>query len=422
MKKLASRKIALVAAIILFYIAAQFAGSYAIRQMFLHQVIVDLTPQAKAIAEQYIAGTPRERARQPYIIKILDVFGNPVDIKSGDGDKDDAKENSADQALVAALKKDLPAVAAGDEYSGIESVPGLPNQSIVIGEPVVRDSIVVAAVFLLKPASDYQAVLNAFTVVFAVTMLLGVLLFSVFLKLYFDESKRLEAIRREYVANVSHELKSPISSIKALTETLSDGLAQDEETRQRYYGIILSESSRLEKLTAEILELSRLQSGKTVIVKQKTDPKKLMLAVRDEYAVRADELGIAFSVSDAALDLPPLLTSEDRIVQILHILLNNAFKFVGENGSVSVDAEIARTQVRLFVRDNGAGIAKDVLPYVFDRFYKEDKAHNSGGSGLGLSIAKELLTDMGESIQVKSEPGKGSEFSFTIRRCRDAIT
>ena len=142
--------------------------------------------------------------------------------------------------------------------------------------------------------------------------------------------------------------------------------------------------------------------------------------MRDEYAARADELGIAFSVTDAALRLPPLLTNEDRIVQILHILLDNAFKFVGEDGRVCVDAETARGQVRIFVRDNGAGIAKDALPYVFDRFYKADTARNSGGSGLGLSIAKELLTAMGESIQVKSEPGKGSEFSFTVRRCRDA--
>ncbi len=95
--------------------------------------------------------------------------------------------------------------------------------------------------------------------------------YSVLLKLYLDDTKHLESVRREYVANVSHELKSPISSIKALTETLSDGLVSDDATRQRYYGIILNESNRLQKLTSEILELSRLQSGRTVIVKQKTD-------------------------------------------------------------------------------------------------------------------------------------------------------
>jgi signal transduction histidine kinase len=418
MKKLALRRFTLVIAIVLFYIAAQLAGSYAIKRIFLHQVIEDLTPEAQSIAAQYIAGKPLAEGRHPYILQILDVFGNPVDIK--ETDPEEQQEALNDDALVVGLKKHLPTVAAGNEFSAIEYVPGLQNRSIVIGEPVVRDSIVVAAVFLLKPASDYQAVLNAFTVVFAATMLLGVLLFGVFLKLYFDESRRLEAIRREYVANVSHELKSPISSIKALTETLADGLAQDDETRQRYYGIILRESGRLENLTAEILELSRLQSGKTAIEKQRTDPERLMQSVRDEYAARADELGIAFSVTDAALHLPPLLTNEDRIVQILHILLDNAFKFVGEDGRVCVDAETARGQVRIFVRDNGAGIAKDALPYVFDRFYKADTARNSGGSGLGLSIAKELLTAMGESIQVKSEPGKGSEFSFTVRRCRDA--
>lgn len=298
----------------------------------------------------------------------------------------------------------------------MKTLPGMEEQSIIIGEPAVSGSTVVGAVFLLKPTSDYHAVLNGFTIVFAVAMMAGILLFVILLKLYLDESKRLESIRRDYVANVSHELKSPISSIKALTETLSDGLVPDDTTRQRYYGIILNESNRLQKLTSEILELSRLQSGKTVIAKQKTDAGKLMQTIQDEYAVRADDLGIEFLVTEMALNLPPLFTNENRILQILHILIDNAFKFVEEDGKVTVDACISRTRVVISVRDNGVGIAKDVLPYVFDRFYKEDKARNTSGSGLGLSIANELLREMGEKIEVKSEPGKGSEFSFTVKR------
>ena len=114
--------------------------------------------------------------------------------------------------------------------------------------------------------------------------------------------------------------------------------------------------------------------------------------------------------------MPPLFTNEDRILQLLHILMDNAFKFVQEDGKVTLDACIFRTCVRISVRDNGVGIAKDVLPYVFDRFYKEDKARNTQGSGIGLSIAKELIHGMGEKIEVTSEPGKGSEFSFTVKR------
>jgi len=416
MNKTVRRRVLLISAIVVFYLAAQAAGSFAIRQMFMQQVINDLKPQAKVIAAQYAAGNARVSRQEPYIVKILDVFGNQAVLADGDEEEPTDKEAEFDRIILSALKKELPSVIGGKEISGFEDIPGLEEQSLIIGEPALSGTTVVGAVFLMKPTSDYRAVLNGFTIVFSVTMLAGVLLFSILLKMYLDDSKRLERVRREYVANVSHELKSPISSIKALTETLSDGLASDDGTRQRYYGIILNESNRLQKLISEILELSRLQSGRAVITKQKTDAGKMMQTVRDEYTVRADDLGIEFTVTETALGLPSLFTNEDRIQQILHILLDNAFKFMGENGKVTLDARIFRTHVLISVCDNGAGIAKDVLPYVFDRFYKEDKARNSSGSGLGLSIARELLRGMGEKIEVKSEPGKGSEFSFTVKR------
>ena len=401
-------------AVILFYLAAQLIGSYAIRQLFFQQIIDDLKPQAQAIAAQYAVHRNQTDIRQPYIIQIFDADGNATDpVLSGNNSQ---QMQGMHEKIALSLQKKLPGVLDGNEVSYIGKIKGLEQESLVIGVPMTRGTTVIGAVFLLKPASDYQVVLGDFAVIFAITMLAGVLLFGILLQLYLKELKQLEQVRREYVANVSHELKSPISSIKALTETLADGLAPDPETQQRYYGIILSESNRLQKMITEILELSRLQSGKVVIERHKTDPAGLMRMIEAEYTVLAEDLGITFSVTQAAQNMPPLFTNEDRLLQILHILINNALKFTQDNGTVTVDADIRRSQVILRVTDNGIGIAKDALPYVFDRFYKDDSMDHASGSGLGLSIAKELLDAMGERISVVSEPGKGASFSFSVKR------
>jgi signal transduction histidine kinase len=118
------------------------------------------------------------------------------------------------------------------------------------------------------------------------------------------------------------------------------------------------------------------------------------------------------------LKVPPVIANADRVEQLLVILLDNAIKYTPEGGTISVDATWDDARVTLSVRDTGIGIAPEDLPFVFDRFYKVDKAHSGMGSGLGLSIAKELLRWMGEDIWAKSEKGAGSEFGFTIKRDR----
>jgi signal transduction histidine kinase len=293
------------------------------------------------------------------------------------------------------------------------------EKSIVIGVPIMKNGKAAGAAFLLKPASDYETIINEFTLVFSVTLLVGTIIIAVFLARYIRESKRLESMRREYIANISHELKSPIASIKALTETLSDGVSGaggDAETRQRYYGIILSESRRLEKLISEMLELSRLQSGKTALGRQKTDLTQVMRAVNEKYSLLADDIGAKLVTDPAVFALPPVMTNADRIHQVLGILLDNALKFIGDDGSIELGAKITKTHVEISVADNGPGIDKKSLPYIFDRFYKSDSAKEKGGSGLGLAIAREIITGLGEKIEAYSEPGAGSRFVFTVRR------
>lgn len=227
------------------------------------------------------------------------------------------------------------------------------------------------------------------------------------------QMERLEKTRRDYVSNVSHELRTPLTAVRALIEPLKEGMVTSEVDRMRYYDIILREVMRLSRLINDQLELSRLQSGTIAIEKKRMMLDDLVYDVCDRYSSIAEEQGLELKILTDFGDCPPVYANADRVEQMLIILLDNAIKYT-EEGSVSVSASWDNEKVILSVKDSGIGIDEKDLPYVFDRFYKVDKAHSGKGSGLGLSIAKELLKKMEEDIWVTSEKGEGSEFSFTI--------
>ncbi|MBQ8972024.1 MAG: HAMP domain-containing protein, partial [Clostridia bacterium] len=229
------------------------------------------------------------------------------------------------------------------------------------------------------------------------------------------QMERLERTRREYVSNISHELRTPLTAMRALVEPLKEGMVTQEEDRQRYYDIILREVLRLSRLINDQLELSRLQSGTLAIEKSRVALDDLIYDVCERYRSIASEAGLTLLVPDNLSDCPQVWTNADRVEQLLIILLDNAIKYT-EQGSVSILASWNEERVVLTVKDTGIGIEEADLPYVFDRFYKVDKAHSGKGSGLGLSIASELLRRMGEEIWVTSELGKGTEFNFTLHR------
>ena len=233
------------------------------------------------------------------------------------------------------------------------------------------------------------------------------------------QMERLERTRREYVSNVSHELRTPLTAMRALIEPLKEGMVTSEADRMRYYDIILREVMRLSRLINDQLELSRLQSGTLAIQKSRIRLDDLVYDVCDRYNTIAKEHGLELEVLTDFSDCPVVYANADRVEQMLIILLDNAIKYT-ESGSVRVSAAWDDEKVVLTVGDTGVGIDDEDLPYVFDRFYKVDKAHSGKGSGLGLSIAKELLKRMDEEIWVTSERGKGSEFSFTIHRPAEA--
>jgi PAS domain S-box-containing protein len=224
------------------------------------------------------------------------------------------------------------------------------------------------------------------------------------------EMVKLENLRKDYVANVSHELRSPLTSIRALIEPLMDSVVKDEADIQRYYQIIYQESLRLSRLVDDIMELSRLQAHEAVISKNMMDLNLIFEMVYERYRLVDESIQLIYTPKD----LPLVYSNYDRIEQILVILLDNAYKFTPENGTIEIATEVKEDHIKVRVVDSGIGISKEDLPFVFQRFYKSDKSRTKKGTGLGLSIANEILAIMNESISVQSVLAKGSEFAFTV--------
>ena len=226
-------------------------------------------------------------------------------------------------------------------------------------------------------------------------------------------AERLEQTRRDYVANVSHELRTPLTAMRALIEPLRDGLVKTEEQRQQIYDVVLRETMRLSRLVNDMLELSRLQSGTASLSRSVFAPLPLLDLIRETYSAYAEDYQQTF-VYDVPKTLPNVVGNPDRTQQVLIALLDNAFKYTPEGGTVTLSACTEGNIVRIRVTDTGVGIPSEDLPHVFDRFYKVDKSHHSKGTGLGLAIAYEIMKHLGEEMSVTSEPGQGSCFTFTL--------
>lgn len=223
----------------------------------------------------------------------------------------------------------------------------------------------------------------------------------------------IENIYHQYIANISHELKTPIASIQAITETLSEGLVHDEATLSRYYGIISQESRQLEHSVLQIIELSKLQDPRMEFPKEVVLPETIFKPLEQLFTSRCEDIGITFHIEDIIWQLPPLYTNASRLTQLLEILLDNAFKFVPDDGMIQISATTKYAQATIRIEDNGCGITDEMLPHIFERFFKST-VNNPTGSGLGLAIANEIITGLEEKIWVRTEVGKGTTFFFTV--------
>ncbi|MCM8791110.1 MAG: cell wall metabolism sensor histidine kinase WalK [Candidatus Omnitrophica bacterium] len=229
------------------------------------------------------------------------------------------------------------------------------------------------------------------------------------------ELKRLEDMRKDFVANVSHELRTPISSIKGYAETLLDGKADSEETVRDFLGIIYQDSNRLANLIDDLLDLSRIESGKMKMELEELDIAPIARRCFNVLEKSAKDKSIAVTL-DIPSGLPCVMGDEKRLVQVFLNLLDNAVKYTPAGGKVILRASLKDKAVQIDISDTGIGISEKDLPRIFERFYRVDKARSRelGGTGLGLSIVKHIVQAHNGQIWVQSTPGKGSTFSFTI--------
>ena len=224
--------------------------------------------------------------------------------------------------------------------------------------------------------------------------------------------RQVENTLREFVTNVSHELRSPLASVKAMVETLDDGALEDGRAARDFLSRINREVDRMNAMVEDLLELSRLESGQQLPSLTPLNLSALVSEVVSEYRDRAN--GVDFR---AFLPQPPAIALGDygKLRQVLVNLLDNALKNT-EAGSIEVSIEAGEGLHFVSVRDTGAGIAHEHLPHVFERFYKVDRARRDGGSGLGLAIVQQIVQAHGGEVGVETEEGRGSTFSFSVLR------
>ncbi|GEM_PF-1638716 len=334
------------------------------------------------------------------------------------------------------------------------------NDYLVVSVPIVKDGVVVGAVAFAKPIKEFTAAISGLTTTLLFSMLASLLVMLIpsyyasrrivvpirqmrdvslsiaegdyskradesqkgeigelakALNKCSIESEHLEQTRRDYVANVSHELRTPIASIRAIAETLKDGLVKSDAKKDSFYGSILNESMRLSALVDDLLELSRLQSGTTTFEKEAFNVRALLKNSMDLHSAQLQQKGLSFDFNMPS-NLPKVFSNSARIEQVFVAILDNAIKHTNEGGKIALSATWDKNKIYLSVSDTGEGISKENLEHIFDRFYKVDTSHSSGGTGLGLSIALEVLTLLGEKIEVQSELGVGTTFTFTVSR------
>jgi two-component system, OmpR family, sensor histidine kinase SenX3 len=226
------------------------------------------------------------------------------------------------------------------------------------------------------------------------------------------EVRRLEAVRRDFVANVSHELKTPVGALTLLAEALLDA-ADDAEAVQRFAGRMQHESARLGRLVRELIELSRLQGAEPLPGNDRVLVGALLGEAQDRTRFAAEKAGISVVVRYA--DDLVVRGNETQLTMAITNLVDNAIAYSPRGTRVAVSARAADGQVDISVSDQGIGIAETELPRVFERFYRVDQARSraTGGTGLGLAIVKHVATNHGGTVSVWSVPGAGS--TFTIR-------
>jgi two-component system, OmpR family, phosphate regulon sensor histidine kinase PhoR len=225
--------------------------------------------------------------------------------------------------------------------------------------------------------------------------------------------KNLEKMRVDFVANVSHEIKTPLTNIIGFVETLQEGALEDPKTSQRFLATIRDNALRLNRLVNDLLTLSNIELGETKLHLEAVNLKEVLDSILTMTEARVEEKRLRL-VQNIPVDLPLIQADRDRFSQILINILDNAFKFTPEGGSIAIETAREERDIMIRITDSGIGIPQNEIPKLGQRFYRVDKARSRqlGGTGLGLSIVKHLMAAHGGRMQIESFPGKGTAVSL----------
>ncbi len=369
MKKRAAKRIALAALLLAIYLFGLLLGTCAISAYPVYRQKVFFLSRTQQIAQEYLNGseeTLRATVGANTRILIYDADGTCL--------RQALPTNSSPGAEPGIdLEKFMPAVLAGRQVFKTAlaretlrtSSTSYNDFMIVVGTPIIDWGTVTGAVFLVKNLMDLPEAVMGYMFFFTILYWLS----AYFIVSYIGKKRKLDKLQQSYIANVTHAFKTPIASIKALAETLCDGVEPDPDRQKVYYGMILQEANRQDRMVRDVLELSKLQSNGMDFTKTKVRAAEIFEPLWEKYATLCDCIGISLYISPEIARLPPLCTNPACLKQILEILLDNAVKFVPEGGSIRVEASAGRTQAVICVRDSGVGIAKEALGHVFERIF-----------------------------------------------------
>ncbi len=222
--------------------------------------------------------------------------------------------------------------------------------------------------------------------------------------------------QRDFVANVSHELKTPLTSIQGFAQAILDETADTPESRAQAAEVIYNESARMHRMVLDLLDLARLDAGTADLKTEAVDVSALLNGMAEKFSLQAQQAGVALLV-DVPPNLPSLAADGDRLAQVLTNLVDNALKHTPPGGQVTLGAQLERAEMVMSVSDTGTGIPAEALPHIFERFYQADPSRPGGekhGAGLGLAIVQEIVAAHSGRITVRSQEGQGMTFNVFL--------
>jgi len=233
-----------------------------------------------------------------------------------------------------------------------------------------------------------------------------------------NKLKDMELYRKEFLGNVSHELKTPIFIVQSYIETLIDGSLYDNKVNQKHLGKALKNILRLSQIVRDLELISKLERSSLVIEKRSFDVISLIREVVDSLEINARAENVKFFINISEKETCQVFADEEKIEQVITNLLINSIKYSKEKGKIEINCKDSKTKYLIEIKDDGIGIKHENLDRIFERFYRidKDRSRKKGGTGLGLSIVKHILEAHDENIQVESEYGKGTKFTFTLEK------